>query len=151
MSRYAPIRGRRFAIAAGRFNELISQRLVDGAMATFARHGFDAAAVDLVWVPGAFELPLASRWLAETGRYGAILALGAVIEGGTDHYEHVCTQAARGLMEAGLHTGVPVVFGVLTCRTLQQALDRAGGAAGDKGADAALAGLDMALLRSELR
>lgn len=150
MSPYAALSGLRFAIAAGRFNEVISQRLVDGAVATFARHGFGSDAVDIVWAPGAFELPLTTKWLASSGRYAAVLALGAVIEGGTHHYEHVCTQAARGLMDVGLATGVPVVFGILTCATLQLALDRAGGAAGDKGVEAALAGLDMALLRSRL-
>jgi 6,7-dimethyl-8-ribityllumazine synthase len=148
---YEKIQHLRFAIAVSRFNDTVGNRMLEGAVATFARHGFAGAAVDVVHVPGAFELPLACRWLAQTGQYGAVVALGAVIRGGTDHYEHVCTQCARGLMEAGLSTGVPVIFGVLTCDTLELALERAGGAAGNKGVDAALAALDMTMLRACLR
>lgn len=148
---YDKIRHLRFAIAVGRFNDTVSNRLLDGAVATFKRHGFTEAELDVVHVPGAFELPLTCRWLAQTGQYAAIVALGAVIRGGTDHYEHVCTQAARGLMDVGLSTGVPVIFGVLTCDTLELALERAGGAGGNKGIEAAVAALDMAELRICLR
>src|SRR5688572_13011270 len=144
---YDAIRHVRFAIAASRFNDAVTERLLAAALDTFARHGFAGQAVDVVHVPGAFELPLACTWLAETGQYAAVVALGAVIRGGTHHYDHICTQAARGLMDAGLATGVPVVFGVLTCDSLELALDRAGGRAGNKGIDAALAALDMAVLR----
>ncbi|HLU40327.1 MAG TPA: 6,7-dimethyl-8-ribityllumazine synthase [Planctomycetota bacterium] len=150
MTAYDRIAHARFAIVASRFNDTVTDRLVEGALSTFARHGFAREAVDLVQVPGAFELPLACRWLAETGRYAGIVALGAVIRGGTDHYHHVCTAAARGLLDAGLATGVPIAFGVLTCESLADALDRAGGSAGNKGIEAALAALDMALLRATL-
>lgn len=107
-------------------------------------------AVTTVHVPGAFELPLASRWLLDTGRYHAVVALGAVIRGETDHYDHVCDQAAAGLLRAGLDSGAPVAFGVLTCGSREQALERAGGAKGNKGADAVLAALEMADLRDRL-
>jgi 6,7-dimethyl-8-ribityllumazine synthase len=140
----------RFAIATSRFNEPVTTRLLEGAKATFARHGFADDAVESLFVPGAFELPLTCRWLAESGRFAAVVALGAVILGGTDHYEHVCTQTARGLMEVTLATRVPVIFGVLTCATLELALERAGGAAGNKGIDAALAAIEMAKLGRQL-
>ena len=103
-----------------------------------------------VRVPGAFELPLACRWLAGSGRFDAVVALGCVIRGGTDHYEHVCTQASRGILDAMMDSGVPIGFGLLTCDTLEQALDRAGGKVRNKGADAALAALEMARLRGSL-
>lgn len=151
MVSYDHIRDARFAVAVSRFNDTVTDRLLNGALATFARHGFAEAAIDVVHVPGAFELPLVCRWLAETGRYAAVLALGAVIRGGTHHYDHICNQAARGLMDAGLSTGVPVVFGVLTCDTLALAMARAGGEAGNKGIDAALAAMDMAVLRACVR
>jgi 6,7-dimethyl-8-ribityllumazine synthase len=140
--------GRRIAIVASRFNELITGRLVDGALDTLVRQGVARDHVALVWVPGAFELPLACRWLAASGRYDALVALGAVIRGATSHYEHVCNQAARGVLDSGLSTSVPIAFGVLTCETLEDALERAGGSAGNKGAEAALAALEMAALRA---
>ncbi len=147
---YDKIRHLRFAIVTSRFNDTVGNRLLDAAVATFKRHGFAGSELELVYVPGAFELPLACRWLALTGQYAAVIALGAVIRGGTDHYEHVCTQTARGLMDVSLTTGVPVIFGVLTCDTLELAIDRAGGTGGNKGIDAALAALDMAVLRTNL-
>ena len=147
---YDKIRHLRFAIVTSRFNDTVGNRLLDAAVATFKRHGFADTELELVYVPGAFELPLACRWLALTGQYAAVIALGAVIRGGTDHYEHVCTQTARGLMDVSLTTGVPVIFGVLTCDTLELAIDRAGGTGGNKGIDAALAALDMAVLRTSL-
>lgn len=151
MPDYDHIRDARFAVAVSRFNDTVTRRLSEAALATFARHGFVDGAIETVHVPGAFELPLSCRWLAETGRYAAVVALGAVIRGGTHHYEHICTQTARGLMDASLATGVPVIFGVLTCDTLELALARAGGDAGNKGVDAALAAMDMAVLRSCVR
>ena len=107
-------------------------------------------AVDLVWVPGAFELPLVAQKLAGSNKYAAIICLGAVIRGDTDHYDYVCKAAAEGILQAGLATGVPILFGVLTCDTDEQALDRAGGKAGNKGADVALAALEMADLMRQL-
>jgi len=151
MTSHAEIRDARFAVAVSRFNDVVTERLLEGALSTFTRHGFDGTSVETVHVPGAFELPLACRWLAETGRYAAVVALGAVIRGGTDHYDHICTQAARGIMDASLATSVPVIFGVLTCDSLELALARAGGDAGNKGIDAALAALDMAVLRTCVR
>jgi 6,7-dimethyl-8-ribityllumazine synthase len=139
--------GRRFAIAVARFNELVSGKLLEGALDALARHGTRESDITVVWVPGAFELPLTCRWLAQSGRFDAVIALGAVIRGGTDHYTHICTQAARGIMDAGIATSVPVVFGVLTCDTLDQALERAGSKAGNKAADAARAALEMASIK----
>lgn len=140
----------RFAIVTAQFNEPVTTRLLEGAKATFARHGVADELVESLFVPGAFELPLACRWLADTGRFAAVVALGAVIRGGTAHYEHVCTQAARGLMDVSLATRIPVIFGVLTCETLELAMERAGGSAGNKGVDAALAAIAMAKLGRSL-
>jgi 6,7-dimethyl-8-ribityllumazine synthase len=143
-------RGRRFAIAASRFNGLVVAKLVEGATACLRRHGVAEDDVDLVWVPGAFELPLAARSLAATGTYDAVVCLGAVIRGETAHFDVVAAQAAEGIRRAGEDTGVPVVFGVLTTETLEQAMDRAGGAHGNKGWDAAVAGMEMASVIEQL-
>jgi 6,7-dimethyl-8-ribityllumazine synthase len=137
-------RGRRVAIAASRFNRLVTDPLVAGAVGELRRHGVAEADVDLAWVPGAFELPLAAERLAATGRYAAVVAIGAVVRGATPHFDHVAGQAAAGLAAVTRSTGVPVAFGVLTCNTMEQALDRAGGKAGNKGAEAALTALEMA-------
>ncbi len=135
-------RGRRFAIAASRFNALVVERLVEGAADCFRRHGVAEEDLDLVWVPGAFELPLAARRLAASGAYDAVVCLGAVIRGETAHFEHVAGQAAAGIRRAAEDTGVPVIFGVLTTETLEQAMDRAGGKHGNKGWDAAAAAME---------
>ena len=136
--------GRRVAIAAGRFNRLVTDPLVAGAVEELRRHGVSEADVDLAWVPGAFELPLAAERLAATGRYAAVVAIGAVVRGATPHFDHVAGQAAAGLAAVTRASGVPVAFGVLTCDTMEQALDRAGGKAGNKGAEAAVCALEMA-------
>jgi 6,7-dimethyl-8-ribityllumazine synthase len=136
--------GRRVAIAASRFNRLVTDLLLAGASETLQRHGVAAGDIDVAWVPGAFELPLAAERLAATGRYAGVVAIGAVIRGATSHFEYVAGQAAAGLAAAARATGVPVAFGVLTCDTMEQALDRAGGKAGNKGAEAALTVLEMA-------
>lgn len=138
--------GLRFAIVAGRFNELISTRLVGGAQDAFRRHGVNEEAVDLAWVPGAFEVPLVARRLAESRRYDAVIALGAVIRGATPHFDYVAGEAAKGVAAAGLQTGVPVIFGILTTDTIEQAVERAGSKAGNKGWDAAVAAIEMANL-----
>jgi 6,7-dimethyl-8-ribityllumazine synthase len=143
--------GRRIAIAVARFNEVVTERLLAGAQQTLLEHGVTAACITVVHVPGAFELPLACRWLAATRRFDALVMLGAVVRGGTDHYEHVCRGVTDGAMRIGLDLGLPVGFGVLTCASMEQALDRAGGSAGNKGADAAIAALTMADLRSQIR
>jgi 6,7-dimethyl-8-ribityllumazine synthase len=137
-------RGRRVAIAASRFNRLITDLLVAGAAEELRRHGVGETDLDVAWVPGAFELPLAVERLAGTGRYAGVVAIGAVVRGSTPHFEHVAGQAAAGLAAVTRSTGVPVAFGVLTCDTMEQALDRAGGKAGNKGAEAALTVLEMA-------
>ncbi|MBI4259405.1 MAG: 6,7-dimethyl-8-ribityllumazine synthase [Actinobacteria bacterium] len=135
--------GRRVAVVASRFNEMVVRKLVDGALAGLGKAGVADEDVDVVWVPGAFELPLAARTLASGGAYHAVVCLGAVIRGETDHHEHVAAAAARGVLEAGLAAGVPVMFGVLTTDTLDQAMDRAGGRHGNRGWDAALAAMEM--------
>jgi 6,7-dimethyl-8-ribityllumazine synthase len=142
--------GRRFAVVAARFNEVVVRRLVEGALEGLRAKGAAEHDVDLAWVPGSFELPLVARRLAETGRYAAVVCLGAVIRGETPHFDHVAEQAANGIRRAAEDTGVPVVFGVLTTDTFDQAMDRAGGAHGNKGWDAAMAGMEMASLLEEL-
>lgn len=142
--------GRRFALAASRFNQLITEPLVAGARDELRRHGVAAAAIDLAWVPGSFELPLAVSRLAQTGRYAGIVALGAVIRGDTAHFDYVAGQAASGLAAVATTTGVPVAFGVLTTDTLEQALNRAGGKAGNKGAEAARTVLELAGLLEQI-
>lgn len=142
--------GARFAVVASRFNDLIVRRLVEGALDQFARSGVDAEAVDVAWCPGAFELPLVAVRLARTGRYAAIVAVGCVIRGATDHFEHVAGGVASGLQRAALDAGVPVLFGVLTVDTLEQAFERAGSKAGNKGAEAAAGALEMAHLLARL-
>jgi 6,7-dimethyl-8-ribityllumazine synthase len=137
-------RGRRVAIAASRFNRLVTDPLVAGAVEELRRHGVASDDIDLAWVPGAFELPLAAERLAASGRYAAVVAIGAVVRGATPHFDHVAGQAAAGLAAVTRATGVPVAFGVLTCDTMEQALDRAGGKAGNKGAEAAVCALEMA-------
>jgi 6,7-dimethyl-8-ribityllumazine synthase len=136
--------GRRVAIAASRFNRLVTEQLVAGALEALRRHGVPESDVDLAWAPGSFELPLVAARLAATGRYAGVVAIGAVVRGETPHFDHVAGQAASGLAAVARSASVPVAFGVLTTDTMEQALDRAGGKAGNKGAEAALAVLEMA-------
>ena len=143
-------RGRRFAVVVSRFNELVTGKLLDGALQALRAHDVAEEDVDVVWVPGAFELPLAARRLALSGTYDGVVCLGAVIRGETAHFEHVAGQAAAGIREAAEASGVPVSFGVLTTETLEQALDRAGGKHGNKGWDAAVAAVEMASLLEQL-
>jgi 6,7-dimethyl-8-ribityllumazine synthase len=138
--------GHRYALVASRFNRIVTDLLVAGARDELRRHGVAEDDVDTAWVPGSFELPLAAARLAHTGRYAGVVALGAVIRGETPHFDHVAAQAAAGLAEVARSSGVPIAFGVLTTDTLEQALDRAGGKAGNKGADAAVTVLEMASL-----
>ena len=143
-------RGRRFAVVAARFNELVVSKLVEGAVACLRAHGVAEDDLEVAWVPGAFELPLAARTLAATGTYDGVVCLGAVIRGETAHFDHVAGQAAAGIREAAEATGVPVTFGVLATDTLQQAMDRAGGKHGNKGWDAAMAAMEMASLLEQV-
>ena len=140
---------RKFAIAVGRFYTELAERLVAGAQRAFTEAGHDPA--DVHEVPGAFELPLAARYLAETGRYAGVACLGAVIRGETDHYDYVCAEAARGIQDVQLSTGVPCSFGVLTVETMEQALARTGGGKRDQGAHAAEAVMALSALRDALR
>lgn len=141
---------RRFAIVASRFNESVTEKLLAGALDAFAAAGAPRDAIDVAWVPGAFELPVASRRLAESGLYAAIVCVGAVIRGETSHNEIVATQAAAGIRAVTEDTGVPVLLGVVTTEDLGQALDRAGGAHGNRGWDAASAAVEMASLLDRL-
>ena len=142
--------GRRFAIVASRFNELITERLLAGALACLEHHGVTADDVDVISVPGAWELPIAAKLAADTGRYDAIIALGCVIRGDTPHFDYVAGPAAEGLARVSLSAGLPVAFGVLTTEDTAQALARAGGREGNKGWDAALTALEMADLAARM-
>jgi 6,7-dimethyl-8-ribityllumazine synthase len=143
-------KGLRIAIVAARFNHFVVDKLVAGAVETLTQAGISAQDLDIVRVPGAFELPFAARKLGLSRNYEAVITLGAIIRGGTPHFEYVSSECARGVSEAARDSGVPVVFGVLTCDDLEQATDRAGGAHGNKGADAALAAIEMADLLRKL-
>jgi 6,7-dimethyl-8-ribityllumazine synthase len=132
-----------YAIVVARFNDLVTRRLLDGALDTFRRHGVKDDRLTVVWVPGSFELPLIADKLVQSKQYAAVCCLGAVIQGETTHHEYINHQMAHGIMQAGLDSGIPVMFGVLTCSSMEQALDRAGGKAGNKGCEAALAAIEM--------
>jgi 6,7-dimethyl-8-ribityllumazine synthase len=140
----------RFVLLAARFNHFIVEHLVNGALDGFKRHGVAEDAVDLVWVPGSFEIPLVAKRLAAGGKYAAVICLGCVIRGDTDHYDYVAGEAAKGVAAAALSTDVPVIFGVLTCDTLEQAINRAGAKAGNKGFEAALTAIEMVNLLRQL-
>ena len=142
--------GLRVCVVVARWNEFVTRKLLDGARAGLRERGVRDDDITVAWAPGSFEVPAAARWAAESGRFDAVVALGAVIRGETDHYEHIAAQAAAGLMRAGQETGVPVAFGVLTCESAAQALERAGGVHGNKGEEAAAAAIAMARLRERL-
>jgi len=146
---YSPPAGR-FALVVARFNALVTESLLAGCRDALARHGVTEDRVDVVRVPGSFEIPLTARRLADSGRYAAVICLGCVIRGETAHFEHVAGQAAAGVMQAALATGVPVIFGILTTDSVEQALNRAGLKGGNKGADAALAAIEMVNLLTRL-
>lgn len=140
----------RFVIVAARFNGLVTEALLAGCRDAFVRHGVAEDRLDLVWVPGSFEIPLVARRLAESGRYVAVVCLGCVIRGETGHYDHVAGGVASGVLQAAQTTGVPVIFGVLTTDTVEQALNRAGLKAGNKGGEAALTAIEMVNLLASL-
>lgn len=142
--------GLRVAIVAGRFNDTITQRLLDGATDGLRRHGVDAESIDVAWAPGAFELPLVAARLARSGHYDAVITLGAVIRGATGHYDVVASQCAAGVQRASLDTDVPIVFGVLTTESIEQAVERSGTKAGNKGFEAAATAIEMANLLAAL-
>ena len=139
------------AILVSRYNELVTQRLLDGAVAQCREAGLESDQIDIIWVPGAFELPVAAAAAAHSRRYSCLVALGAVIRGDTPHFEYVAGEAARGLGQVAVEHGLPVAFGVLTVDTMQQALDRAGGQAGNKGEEAAAAAIQTAQVLAQLR
>lgn len=142
--------GLRVCIVVAQWNASVTYKLLDGAKAGLGERGVRPDDITVAWVPGSFEVPPATRWAAESGNYDAVIAIGTVIRGETDHYEHIAGQAAAGIMETSQETGVPVAFGVLTCDTAEQALDRAGGKHGNKGEEAAEAAIQMARLRERL-
>jgi len=142
--------GRKFALVVSRFNEFIASKLVEGALDGLTRHGVAEGDVTVIRVPGAFEIPLVAKRAAAGGGYDAVLCLGAVIRGHTPHFDYVAAEASKGVAQASLETGVPILFGIITADTLEQAIERAGAKAGNKGFDAALAALEMANLLSEM-
>ncbi len=133
----------RIAIVAARFNEFITSKLLTGALDTLKRHDLDEDCIDIAWVPGAFEIPLIAAKLADTGRYDAIICLGAVIRGNTSHYEYVCNEVSKGIAQVSLKSRIPVMFGVLTTENIEQAIERAGTKAGNKGSDCAEGAIEM--------
>src|SRR5437660_8538976 len=139
----------RLALVAARFNHFVVEHLVNGCLDGLKRHGIGEDGIDLIWVPGSFEIPLVAQRLASSRKYAAIICLGAIVRGDTDHYDYVAGEAAKGVAQAALATGVPVIFGILTCDTLEQAINRAGAKAGNKGFEAALTAIEMVnLLRN---
>lgn len=142
--------GLRFGIVVGRFNSFITERLLAGALDVLERAGADEKQIEIVRVPGSFEIPVASKKLAETGRFDAIICVGCILRGETSHFEYIASEAARGIQLAQIETGVPMIFCVLTCDTLEQAIDRAGLKSGNKGLEAGLAAVEMASLARKL-
>jgi 6,7-dimethyl-8-ribityllumazine synthase len=143
--------GRSFGIVASRFNDFVVKALLDGAIEAIRRHGGDAGAVDVAWVPGSYEIPVVAREMAVSGRYDAIICLGAVIRGATAHFDYVASGAASGISQVALETGVPVIFGVITTETIEQAIERAGTKMGNKGFEAAVSAMEMADLMPKLQ
>lgn len=135
--------GLKFGIVCARFNDFINDKLLSGAVDALVRHGANDADIDIVWVPGAFEIPLVAKKMAQSGKYDAVICLGTVIRGSTTHYDYVCNEAAKGIGAVSLETGVPVMFGVLTTENIEQAIERAGTKAGNKGAECALGAIEM--------
>jgi len=142
--------GKKFALVASRFNELVTGKLVEGAQDSLMRHGANEKDIVLYWVPGAFETAFVARQLAGKKKYDAVICLGAVIRGDTPHFDYVATEAAKGVAQTALSTGVPTVFGILTCDTLEQALERAGSKSGNKGRQAAEAAIELVNLKAQL-
>ncbi|REK77300.1 6,7-dimethyl-8-ribityllumazine synthase [Paenibacillus paeoniae] len=143
--------GLKYGVVVGRFNEFISGKLLGGALDAFKRHGASETDVEVAWVPGAFEIPLIAQKMAESGKYDAVITLGAVIRGATPHFDYVCNEAAKGVSAVALKTGVPTIFGVLTVDSIEQAIERAGTKAGNKGYEAAVTAIEMANLTKQLQ
>ena len=147
---YISGKGLKVVIIAARFNEFITSKLLSGALDTLHRHETADNDIDVAWVPGAFEIPLAAKKMAGSGKYDAVICLGAVIRGATTHYDYVCSEVSKGVAQVGLSTGVPTIFGVVTTENIEQAIERAGTKAGNKGADAAMAAMEMASLMRKM-
>ncbi len=143
-------KGLKFGIVVSRFNEFFSQKLLDGAKDALNRHDVAAADIEVAWTPGSFEIPLIAQKMAESGKYNAVICLGAVIRGGTPHFDYIAAEVTKGIANAGLKTGVPIIFGVITTDTLEQAVERSGTKAGNKGFDAAVSAIEMANLVRKL-
>ena len=142
--------GIKIGIVVARFNEFITSKLLGGAMDGLVRHGMDEDDVDVAWVPGAFEIPLIAKKMANSGKYDAVIALGAVIRGSTSHYDYVCNEVSKGVAAASMESGVPVMFGIVTTENIEQAIERAGTKAGNKGYDCALGAIEMVNLLRQL-
>ena len=144
------VNNEKFCIVVSRFNEFISSKLLSGAIDELKRHGVSENNIDVVWCPGAFEIPLVAKKCAKTSKYSAIIALGAVINGSTSHYDYVCAEVSKGVASVGLETEIPVIFGVLTTENIEQAIERAGTKAGNKGSDAAKSAIEMVSLLNKI-
>ena len=144
------VNNEKFCIVVSRFNEFISSKLLSGAIDELKRHGVNENNIDVVWCPGAFEIPLVAKKCAKTSKYSAIIALGAVIKGSTSHYDYVCAEVSKGVASVGLETEIPVIFGVLTTENIEQAIERAGTKAGNKGSDAAKSAIEMVRLLNKI-
>lgn len=142
--------GLRIGIVVGRFNEFITSKLLGGAQDGLVRHGVEEGDIDVYWVPGSFEIPVVAKRAAESGKYDAVICLGAVIRGSTPHFDYVATESAKGIAAVGVATALPVVYGVLTTDTIEQAIERAGTKAGNKGFDAAMTAIEMATLMRQI-
>ena len=143
---YVTGKGLKIGIVIARFNEFITNKLLGGAIDTLRRHETVESDIDVAWVPGAFEIPIVAKKMAESKKYDAVICLGAVIRGATSHYDYVCNEVSKGVAQIGLNTGVPTIFGVVTTENIEQAIERAGTKAGNKGADSAMAAMEMASL-----
>ncbi|XMB85792.1 6,7-dimethyl-8-ribityllumazine synthase [Mycoplasmatota bacterium WC44] len=144
-------KGKKFGIIVGRFNEFIGGKLLTGAIDGLKRHGVEEENIEIVWVPGAFEMPLIAKKMVETNKYSSVLCLGAVIKGSTPHFDYVSSEVTKGIASVSLEAGIPVVFGVLTTNTIEQAIERAGTKAGNKGYDAAITAIEMSNLLDNIK
>ena len=147
---YITGKGLKFGIVVARFNEFITSKLLGGALDTLHRHETADEDVDVAWVPGAFEIPVIAKKMAESGKYDAVICLGAVIRGSTTHYDYVCNEVSKGVAQVGMNTGIPTIFGVVTTENIEQAIERAGTKAGNKGSDSAMAAMEMANLLKKI-
>lgn len=143
--------GMKFGIVASRFNEFITSKLLDGALDALVRHGADDVNIEVAWVPGSFEIPFAAQQMAKSGKYDAVICLGTLIRGSTPHFDYIASEAAKGIAQVGLSTGVPTIFGVITTENIEQAIERAGTKAGNKGSSAAEAAIEMANLLKAMK